>query len=159
MAFTPISGILDSVQGVIAAIDTLFTSDEERSAHETERLRAKVLTQLRALDVAARQIEVNAAQAKHPSVFVAGARPAILWIFALGLGYQFLLYPLFEWAYHLWSIGRGWDAARIAAHKPPRLDYGELIPLVGGILGMAGWRSWEKRAGVARENLRATPRN
>lgn len=158
MASNPVGNILEGIQGIIAAIDSLFTSDEERSFHETERLKIRVLAQLRTLDLAVRQIEVNAAQAKHPSVFVAGARPAILWIFALGLGYQFLLYPLFEWVYHLWTIGQGWDAARIAAHKPPRLDYDALIPLVGGILGMAGWRSWEKRAGVARENLQAPPR-
>ena len=30
------------------------------------------------------QIAANAEQAKHPSIFVAGARPAIMWICALG---------------------------------------------------------------------------
>ena len=37
------------------------------------------------------QIAANAEQAKHPSIFVAGARPAIMWICALGLLTQFFL--------------------------------------------------------------------
>ena len=31
------------------------------------------------------QNEINLAQAKHGSIFIAGARPAIMWICALGL--------------------------------------------------------------------------
>ncbi len=154
MRLNPVTGIIDSIEGLVGAIDELFTSDEERSVQQTERLKTSIRERLAELQLAGQQIAVNAEQARHPSIFVAGARPAILWIFAAAIGYQFLIYPLAEWGYHLWTIRQGWDAAEIAAHKPPRLDYQELIPLVGGILGLAGWRSWEKRAGVARESLR-----
>ena len=35
------------------------------------------------------QIEVNKIEAAHPSIFVAGWRPAIGWISAAGIGWQF----------------------------------------------------------------------
>ena len=43
------------------------------------------------------QVEVNAKQAEHPSIFVAGARPAIMWVCCLGLMWAFFLAPIANW--------------------------------------------------------------
>ena len=90
------------------------------------------------------QSEANVEQAKHPSLFVAGARPAIMWICALGLLTQFFVMPTAEWATAIWAPGV----------ELPALQTGELMTLTLSLLGLGGMRSWEKAQGVARENLK-----
>ena len=90
------------------------------------------------------QSEANVEQAKHPSLFVAGARPAIMWICALGLLTQFFVMPIAEWATAIWAPGV----------DLPALQTSELMTLTLSLLGLGGMRSWEKAQGVARENLK-----
>ena len=90
------------------------------------------------------QIQANTEQAKHPSLFVAGARPAIMWICALGLLTQFFIMPIAEWATAIW----------LPEVKLTELNTGELMTLTLSLLGLGGMRSFEKTKGVARENLK-----
>ena len=90
------------------------------------------------------QIQANTEQAKHPSLFVAGARPAIMWICALGLLTQFFIMPIAEWATAIW----------LPETRLPELNTGELMTLTLSLLGLGGMRSFEKTKGVARENLK-----
>lgn len=92
-----------------------------------------------AVALAAGQTEINKVEAASPSVFVAGWRPAIGWIGGFGLAYQFVLRPLLTWA----GAILGWPA-------PPELDMGDLITIVGGMLGLGSLRTIEKINGVAR---------
>jgi hypothetical protein len=85
------------------------------------------------------QVKVNLAEAAHPSLFVAGWRPAIGWICGLGLFWNFVGYPMVSWAASLW-----WPN-----FVPPELVADNLMELTLGMLGMAGLRSWEKFKGVA----------
>jgi hypothetical protein len=89
------------------------------------------------------QTDVNKVEASNPSMFVAGARPFIMWICGLGLGMQFLVAPLLTWGSTL--IGH-------PVALPP-LDMGTLITLLGGMLGLGGLRTAEKIQGVARNSL------
>ena len=50
-------------------------------------LEASIKSQM--IDLQKAQADINLEQAKHPSIFVSGSRPAILWICALGLAWQF----------------------------------------------------------------------
>ncbi len=90
------------------------------------------------------QIEVNKEQVKHPSLFVSGARPAIMWICALGLFMSFFIMPLAEWMTAIWY----------PEVSLPDLNTGELMTLTLSLLGLGGLRSFEKSKGVARDNLR-----
>ena len=90
------------------------------------------------------QIQANTEQAKHPSLFVAGARPAIMWICALGVLTQFFIMPIAEWATAIW----------LPETQLPELNTGELMTLTLSLLGLGGMRSFEKTKGVARENLK-----
>lgn len=103
------------------------------------------------------QIEVNKIEAAHQSLFVAGWRPAIGWVCAIALGYSFVAHPIIEWgitmagmsASHLELVdGREVVIAGITA---PSLNIAQLSSLVFAMLGMAGLRTYEKRAGTARE--------
>jgi Holin of 3TMs, for gene-transfer release len=82
---TPLGlGAIVETVGNIA--DDLFTSDEERLKLELETYKVDA-------GLLQGQHAVNAAEAAHESVFVAGWRPAIGWVGAAAMAYQFLLYP------------------------------------------------------------------
>ena len=81
------------------------------------------------------QNTVNATEAQNPNIFVSGWRPAIGWVGAAGLAYQYLVRPF--------AFGAGW-------HDLPVLD-SSLMELVMAMLGMAGLRTYEKIQGVARK--------
>lgn len=85
------------------------------------------------------QIEVNKTEAAHPSVFVGGWRPAIGWVCAVAIGYNYLIYSMLQWALAL-------SGSDISA--PEQLDLTDLWPLILGMLGISASRSWEKRSGV-----------
>ena len=84
MSINPLAGIAGSVMD---GLDDLFTSDEERA-----NARLKMTEALQKPHVL--QAMANIESAKHKSVFVAGWRPAIGWVCAIGLGYQFLISTL-----------------------------------------------------------------
>ena len=91
------------------------------------------------------QIEVNKQEAQHASIFVAGWRPAIGWISAAGIGYTFVLAPFIEFV-----------ARAVFSYNGvmPMPDTGQLMALVTAMLGVAGLRSYDKKAGTG-----ALPKN
>ena len=75
------------------------------------------------------QIQVDALEAASTSWFVAGWRPFVGWICGLGMGYQFLFYPL----------------AIAFLPKIVSIDTTILLPILGGLIGL---RTLEKHNGV-----------
>ena len=76
------------------------------------------------------QLELYKSYALHPSLFVAGARPAILWICAVGLGIHLIVNPIMVWIVQL-ATGN--------VVSPPVMDMTTLLALAGsgGIMGVA----------------------
>lgn len=132
-----IGAIIDSV-GKVAS--DLITTDKERIQLELEGRRID-----QAIDLA--QTEVNKAEASNQSLFVAGWRPAIGWVGAAAMAYQFLLYPLLVWA---WVWLQAEQIVPKEVNPPPMLDTEALWVILSGMLGIAGMRSFEKTRGVAR---------
>jgi len=131
-------GIGSIIEGVGKIADDLVTSDEER---------AKVALQSKQIDAALLQgqMDVNKAEAEHKSIFVAGWRPAIGWVGASAMAYQFLFYPLLTWVVAL----AGSDVT------PPELgDTDALYPIILGMLGIGGMRSFDKSRGVQTNKIR-----
>lgn len=148
----PIIGTI--LGGVTDLIGDMHTSDKEKLdaeielrklGLESERIEASLLTG---------QIDVNKEEAKHASVFVAGGRPAILWVGAVSLGWTYVAHPIMTWVWALLQ-GAGWIAASLP--PPPILDIDALMVLVGGVLGLGGFRSFEKVKGVARDTIKGKP--
>ncbi len=136
-------GIGEIVTGVGKVADDLFTSDEERLkiAQQEKQIEA---------DLVKGQLEVNKAEASHPSLFVAGWRPAIGWIGAAAMAYQFLLYPLLVWGWALFQA-KGWVPSDL--QPPPVLDAQELWVILTGMLGIAGLRSFDKLQGTQTQRM------
>ena len=137
--------------GVVQAIgqiaDDLITTDKERLDAEIDLKRLGLESSRIEANLVHGQLEVNQAEATSSSVFVAGWRPAIGWIGAAALGYQFLLYPLLVWA---WSLLQARGVVPGNLHPPPMLDTDALWVVLSGMLGIAGLRSVEKVKGVAK---------
>lgn len=139
-------GIGSIIESVGKVADSLTTTDEERMqlALKNRELDLKEKEIDQRTDLA--QVEVNKIEAASTSVFVAGWRPAIGWIGAAAMAYQFLLYPMCLWAW-TYLQGMGWIPAGLK--PPPVLDADQLWVILSGILGIAGMRSFEKTKGVA----------
>jgi hypothetical protein len=91
------------------------------------------------------QLEINKVEAKHSSIFVAGARPAILWICGAGLAWNFVIKPILMWLSFLYGL---------ELEGAPDLDTGELTTILLGMLGLGGLRTYEKSIGVARNAIK-----
>ena len=128
-------------------LDDLFTSDEERAAAD-----------LRLTELLSRPHHLAAmttlAEAQHPSWYVAGWRPAIGWVCAAGIGWEFVLRPIIQWLLYSAALvlvdGDTATAAKEIAEGVPSVDTGTLIGLVTTLLGMGAIRMTEKVKKVAR---------
>ena len=132
-------GIGSIVETVGKVADDLFTSDEERLKAELEAYTAETSR-------AALQTEVNKVEAAHASIFVAGWRPAIGWIGAGAMGYQFIMYPFLTWGWVLMQAN-GWISLTLAV--PPILPTDALWVILTGILGLGAARSYDKKMGTS----------
>lgn len=132
-------GISEVIGAVGKVAGDLITTEKERRQLDLEEKKIDQATDLA-------QIEVNKVEAASSSVFVAGWRPAIGWIGAAALAYQFLLYPMMLWGW-TYLQGMGWIPKELT--PPPVLEADQLWVILSGILGIAGMRSFEKTQGVA----------
>ena len=130
--------MIGQILGAAAPILDKFVEDKDAK----NKIKAELEQSIIGLQAA--QAAANVEQAKHSSLFVAGARPAIMWICALGLLTQFFLMPIAEWASALWFP----DVVL------PSLATEELMTLTLALLGLGGMRSFEKSKGVARESMK-----
>ena len=133
--------IIDSVIGLAAPLLDKFVVDKDKKAEFEHELKMVLH------NANLQQNQINLEQAKHPSIFVAGARPAIMWICAFGLAWAYVIAPIANWAVVI--SGSTLPLPEIATEG--------LMTLTLSMLGLGGMRSFEKMNGIARENLKATP--
>ena len=131
-------GIADSVIGVAAKVLDKFIEDKDLKKKLDHELRSQIVS----LDLA--QAQANVEQAKHSSVFIAGARPAIMWICAFGLGWQFVFQPVAVW-------GIAVSGADVVL---PVIQTEGLMSLTLALLGLGSMRTAEKWKGVQRNNMK-----
>ena len=91
------------------------------------------------LDPMLAQLKVNEEEAKSDKLFVAGWRPAIGWICGAALGWTFVVAP-----FTVFWLG----VLKVQTPPLPVLDYTALMPILLGMLGLGGMRTYEKVRGV-----------
>lgn len=127
----------EPIAAVGEAVDGLFTSDDERLSRKEAMARVK---QRPALARAA----IMKAEAQHRSWWVAGGRPAILWVAAVALLFYYV--PQYAVAAYVWAatcLERG----EVVAY-PVSAD--GLLELVLALAVPAGLRTVEKLKGRAK---------
>ena len=123
------STVADPIRAIGEAGDKLFTSDEQRLQlrNELEEIKHKPLLM---------QALANTTAAQHRNVFVAGARPFLMWVCGLGFLFAFVINPILQWL-----------APEVGA---PELPLDAMLELTIAMLGLAGLRTAEKIKGVSK---------
>ena len=119
--------IVASLVGPVTGLLDKFIEDKDQKnalAHEIA-----TMSERHAHEALKGQLEINKMEAAHKSLFVAGWRPAIGWICALGLLYNTIIANII-------SI---WVAV-------PEVDTTLLVPVMMGMLGLGAMRSYMKRS-------------
>ena len=138
MAFDPITEGLSLVKTVL---DKFFPDADKETQLKFEAASQEIHNEFQ---LAVEQIKVNQEEAKHPSVFVAGARPFIMWVGGFGLAYDILFKPIFNGFLLVFGF-------------PPvftGVDVNLLQTLIGGILGLGLARSYDKKNGADTKALK-----
>lgn len=126
-------------------IDRIFPDKEKQARERAEAERELLLLTQKermqdkadqlAVDLA--QIEVNKIEAASDSFWKSGWRPTVGWMCVSGTGYQVLFRPIIGWI--MMNIF-GWD-------YPPELELETLMTLLFALLGLGGYRTFERVKG------------
>lgn len=122
------------VKAIADLIDDVVETPEEKRAAET--VKAKL-----AQNSDRAQTAVNAVEARHRSIWVAGWRPAVGWICAAALGWHFMFADLARW---------GLALAGDDTDLPVLSGVDHLVTILMGMLGLGGLRTIEKLRGRAK---------
>jgi hypothetical protein len=117
-------------------LDRFVPDPEKKAQAEYELIRMAADGDLKQVIA---QLEINAKEAQHASVWVAGWRPFFGWAGGVGFVYAVIGQPLLAWA----SAVKGWP-------MPPELNLDLLWVVITGMLGIGGLRTFEKSKGVAK---------
>ena len=116
-----------------------FIEDKDQKAALAHEI--STMAERHAQELAKGQIEVNKMEAASSSMFVAGWRPAVGWICALGFASNFILIPMANFALALATI----------EVQIPMIDTSQMMPVLMGMLGLGTLRTVEKVRKVSRE--------
>ena len=134
----PITSLLSTLVEPVTKLISEFVVDKDKAAEIAYRISTLAATQ--AHEQALGQLEVNRAEAASGSMFVGGWRPAVGWCCMTAMAVNFVITPIF---------GPLIEAYTVVKMVP--LDMSEMMPILLGLLGLGGMRSFEKSQGVARK--------
>lgn len=117
------------------ALDKFFPGDTEET--KAKRIELELELQKALIESDTKQVEANANEASHQSIFVAGWRPMVGWVCAISFAAQFLIWPLVNWGLAM----HGMDPL-------PELHADQLDVVLMGMLGLGGLRSFDKLRGI-----------
>ena len=153
MSLDPLTAAFDAGKLLIQRI----WPDPAKQAEEARKLEELYqrgdLAQLNAhVQLLTGQLKVNAAEAQHKSVFVAGWRPFIGWVGGSALAYQFVLYPLLCWVWRIAQVTV--DGFPVDVEPPPVLETGALFSMITAMLGIGAMRSFDKSRGTQTDRIK-----
>ena len=125
--------LIPSLLPIIGDVAGRFLPDDKEAATKAKQeIEQQLTTHLAQIDLA--QLEINKAEASHRSIFVAGWRPFIGWSCGFALAYTYVIQPIAVFA--LAQTGYLIDL--------PTLSMSEMMPVLMGLLGLGGLRTFEK---------------
>ena len=137
----PLVGILAGLGDSL--IKRLWPDPADQAKAQLELFKLQQSGELAALaaetQLISKQLDVNAVEAASPNLLVSGWRPYIGWVCGFAFSTVYVIGPLGEWI-----------AALLGHPMPfPRLDLSEMMPVLLGMLGLAGMRTAERLKGKA----------
>lgn len=128
-----IQALLPSIlPAVTNVIGRFLPEDKEAKAKAEREIEQQLTTHLAKIDLA--QLDINKAEASHRSIFVAGWRPFIGWTCGVALAWTYVMTPILNFILaqtgHLMEL--------------PAMDMSQMMPVLMGMLGLGGLRTFEK---------------
>lgn len=130
--------IIGSIIGIVSSVIDRVIPD--KAAADKVKLEIMQLEAKGELDIMLKQLEINANEANHRSLFVAGWRPCIGWICGLAFAYHYVLLPLLLFILPLFGV----------EVKLPEFDTAGMMTVLMGMLGLGGLRTLEKWKGLTK---------
>ena len=134
-----LQALLPSILPAVTDIIGRFLPEDKEARAKAEReIQAKLTDSLSKIDLA--QLDINKQEAAHRSVFVAGWRPFIGWVCGFALAYTYVVQPMAMFVLaqtgHLITL--------------PQVDMSLMMPVLMGMLGLGGLRTFEKTKGISK---------
>jgi len=131
--------ILPSLIEPISSLLDKFVENKDQKNLLAHRI--ATMAERHAHELAKGQLEVNKVEAAHNNMFVAGWRPAVGWICAMGMAGNFILIPMANFILALVE----------SEIMIPLIALSEMMPVLMGMLGLGAMRTVEKAKGVQRD--------
>jgi len=140
------NGISGTVGGLAKDIRTAITGKEAITSEE----RTAILDRIQEIEkltlqadqaIIAGQLKINEVEAGSNSLLKGGWRPMVGWVCVIGLFYQFIIRTIFPWCI---DVVVNVTHSTIIIPALPSLDMGTLMVLLSGMLGLGGFRTFEK---------------
>lgn len=137
-------GIDDLIGAGLKLLDKVIPDPAAKAAAQAELMKMQHVELMAVMgiegEIAKSQIAVNAEEAKSSSLFVAGWRPFIGWVCGCAFAYHFVALPFLAFVLAIFGV----------AVALPAFDMSSLMTVLMGMLGLGGFRMYEKLKGVAR---------
>ena len=131
--------VLTSLVGPVTGLLDKFVEDKDQKAklaHEIATMGEK-----HAQEAMLAQLEINKAEAASGSIFKGGWRPFVGWTCGVAFAYHFILQTKLIFVLAVFGV---------TVHDLPEFDISTLLPVLGGMLGIGGLRTYEKQKGLTK---------
>lgn len=135
-------GLDDIIAEGLKIINKFIPDPQAQVAAQLEMMKIKQADAFKELEVQLQeqqmQADINKQEAASDHVFVSGWRPFIGWVCGVGFALQVIVFPIVS-------------TAAVALGHPlvmPEMPIEVLMVNLMGMLGLGGYRSWEKVKGV-----------
>jgi len=131
-------GIVGTILGTVGNVLDRVIPDKNKRAEAEESLKLALASN--EFQLAIEQIKVNAIEASSDDKFTKRWRPFIGWTCGTAFALHFVIFPVLNWVVVLF----GAPAINIV------FDMQSLMYALGGLLGLGGFRTFEKVKGVTK---------
>lgn len=133
-----LAGLVSLLPNILAIVDKSLP-DKAQADLAKQRIEFELLSAMNEVNKA--QAETNKVEAGHRSIWVAGWRPAIGWVAALGVFWAFIGNPICEWIATMFGV---------PLMLLPDFPMDQVMELVLAMLGLSGLRTFEKMKGISK---------
>lgn len=138
----PLIGLLSPIVGkILDKIPDAGAKEKARLEFELaiQENELKIMQMLSQTDV--KQAEINIEEAKSSNWFISSWRPGVAWVCVAAFTWAYVLQPIVVFI----VVATGHPLVGL-----PEMNMGEMMPVLLGLLGLSGLRSFEKTKGVAK---------
>lgn len=131
--------MIDKLIGPVTGLLDKFIEDKDQKAKLAHDL--ATMADEHAQELAKGQLAINLSESKHKSLFISGWRPALGWVAVLGMFGNYITIPFTNFVLALLKIDI----------TIPLISLETMMPIVMGMLGLGGLRTFEKHKGVHKD--------